>query len=232
MECKRPAILVGQRCEAGHGRSFQPLRDDLVKPERTALPCPVDIGKVYRRGIKRLHCGRWRTSGGAVTRGAVLREESAGADKVGRLRRGERNRVGCQQRGCQRAREAPNSLGGFLVGDQSSQLVRSADECLIVFSIRQCSDLPRHDIGKLHHFAIFEFVGNTSLGNRGGVVDRDIIEQTPGGSHVGFFRVRGDGQTQRKRQQNEPQCRMDGGGDDAMHEGSLYLLQLIRNSRV
>ena len=180
MEGQGPAVLGRQMGEAGHGRALQPLIDHLVEAKHAALTGALHIRKGDRGRVEPLGAGAVGASGDAMADRALPGIERRAAGQVGRERRHQRARIGCQHRAGERLGPVANDARVGLVPDGRLQSLGVADQTGLGRGGRQGIQAGPDLAAELDHLAVFGRIGHLAVRHRAGVVDRDVVEQPPG----------------------------------------------------
>ena len=178
--------------EALHRRPFEALSDHLIEREQAALARPGAIGEGDRRRIERGRLRRVGGAGRAVTGRAMLRVERLrrAPDPGSRRARAAPDKRRAGRRPRPRAMRAISGGGARLPTAVSSarEASTSAGRCgpRRQARRRRCAT----DAAELAHLVIFELADDAPVLDRARIVDRDVIEQPPGGLDRGVARLR------------------------------------------
>src|SRR5690606_3512989 len=183
-ECQCPAVLGRQAGIALHGGVVEALGNNLVKGKNAALAGALTIGKRNRRRGK--SGGRRAVAGApvAVAGGAVL-----GIKCI--TPRGIRNSGGRKWHGIgikkirgKRVGNVGNERAVGLVGNGVLQACGGIQQCLL-FRVRgQRGKTCGNGGGKFALFVVFHLVDHGTLSHGAGIVDGNVVKQTPGGLNL------------------------------------------------
>ncbi len=180
IERQVPTLLWRQPGEAGHAGPINALSNHLVQCEHASLAGAFLVGKCDWRRTEADGCRTFAVPVHAVAARAILREQSPSVIKNGGLRGRERHRVGFDEIGRERASRRRHGRGRSFAGDESLQRCSPVLQIGLRAGGRQFTDSLVSRRRELGHFRELGLADHLASLNSTVIVNRDIVEQSPG----------------------------------------------------
>ena len=176
MEYQRPAlgfaqVSVARHCGARHAEAHR-----VVVAQQAALAAPSGVMEIGGRRCEPLG-GRPITSpGDPMASRALLLVQPTAHGRVGRLHRGERNRILAQQVFGHVRGQGPDVRAIDLAGNGLFQFLRGFDELCLAVHLRQIVQTASDICRKFTLFGVFPCIEHLTILNELGIVDSDVID--------------------------------------------------------